>query len=273
MNIALTHIAGRVGDHNNLAMKASPLLAEVLADRLGVNPVVLGEPEEALSANWDEELAVALPLLQQLATRYDSLFREQATPVTVLGRCAPALATLPIVAQHRPDAVVVWFDAHADLNTPQNTTTGYLGGLALSGPLGLWDSGLGAGLGTRNAILVGARDLDPPEQQLIDDGAITLIPAGENMAEQLRQAAGDRPVYVHFDCDVLEPHTVPTDYLVPGGMTIEQVHSCAEMLAANEVIGIEIGELEAMPDSSDPAPARLIASAFDPLFQETTKTT
>lgn len=267
LNIALTHVAGRVGDHNNHAMRATPVFAEVLSECLGVSAKVLGEPEDALSTSWDQELAAALPLLRQLSERYDELLAQRTTPVTVLSRCAPALATLPMVARHRPDAVVIWFDAHADLNTPENSTTGYLGGLALSGPLGFWDSGLGAGLDTKNAVLVGARDLDEPEQRLVDDGVITLVPVRETMAEELRSHVAGRPVYVHFDCDVLEPHTVPTDYLVPGGMTIDHLRACCEILAGSEVVGIEIGELEALPGSTDSAPATLIASAFDPLFR------
>lgn len=43
------------------------------------------------------------------------------SPVTTLSRCAVALVTVPAVATHRPDALVVWSDAHADLNTPQTT--------------------------------------------------------------------------------------------------------------------------------------------------------
>ena len=84
-----------------------------------------------------------------MATELDRVFTSGLTPLTASSRCAVALATLPVVAAHRPDAVVVWFDAHADLNTPENTTTGYLGGLAYSGPLGHWDSGLGSGLTDR----------------------------------------------------------------------------------------------------------------------------
>ncbi|WP_416367023.1 arginase family protein [Rathayibacter sp. VKM Ac-2878] len=92
-----------------------------------------------------------------MAARYDQVMTDKRVPVTALSRCAVALATLPIVAKHRPDAVVLWFDAHADLNTPESSSTCYLGGLALSGPLGLWESGLGAGLAESNAILVRPR--------------------------------------------------------------------------------------------------------------------
>lgn len=265
MTVGLTHFAGRVGDHNDRAMIASPTLARELSALTGSSTVVVGTPQPAKPDWWDVELAAARPDLVLMQQRYEEIFDGGHTPVTALSRCATALATLPVVARYRPDAVVVWFDAHADLNTPEDTTTGYLGGLALSGPMGLWNSGLGAGLEPQNAVLVGTRDLDPPEQALVDDGKVVLVPVGPDMAAELQSVIADRPVYVHIDCDVLEPHTVPTDYHVAGGMTLAQLHSCARALARSEVVGIEIGELEAdAPDAAEPA--RRLIDALRPIL-------
>jgi arginase family enzyme len=202
-----------------------------------------------------------------MATQLDGVFRAGLLPVTASSRCAVALATLPVVAAHRPDAVVVWFDAHADLNTPRTTTTGYLGGLAYSGPLGLWDSGLGAGLDADHAILVGARDIDPPEQEILDAGAVTLVRVGPAMVDELRVAVAGRPVYVHVDCDVLDPGIIPTDYLVPNGMTLDDLHAAAQVLAESELVGIEIGELETTPGAGPPPlhVSRLL-DALEPLL-------
>lgn len=91
------------------------------------------------------------------------------------------------------------------------------------------------------------------------------VPVATDMAEQLREVIAGRPVYVHIDCDVLAPGTVPTDYLVPGGVTLAQLRDCAAVLAESEVVGIEVGELEAV-DPSDPSPARLIVEALAPLL-------
>lgn len=242
--IAVTHFAGRAGDHNDRAMAASPRLAAALADLYGTAPTVIGSPRPALSVGWDVELDAARDDLTQMRERYQALFTAGSTPVTALSRCAVALVTLPVIAQHRPDAVVVWFDAHADINTPSNTTTGYLGGLALAGPLGLWDSGLGAGLVTGNTILAGVRDVDPPEIHLIDSTGLTLIAPGPDFASRLGDAVAGRPVYIHIDCDVLDPGIVPTDYQVAGGLSLTDLHDAASALARSDIVGIEIGELE-----------------------------
>jgi arginase len=265
--VALTHFAGRAGDHNDRAMVGSRELAAAMGASLGVDPVVVGSPEPALSVGWEEELAAAMPTLRKMADRLDEVFGQGLLPVTALSRCAVALATLPVVARHRPDAVVVWFDAHADLNTPDNSSTGYLGGLAFSGPLGLWDSALGAGLATRNAVLVGARDIDAPEQELIDAETVALVKVGPSMADELRQVVGGRPVYVHIDCDVLDAGTVPTDYVVPNGMTLDDLHATAQVLAESELVGLEVGELESAADQTDPpAYVSLLLDALDPLL-------
>ncbi|WP_217585302.1 arginase family protein, partial [Microbacterium sp. GbtcB4] len=55
----------------------------------------------------------------------------QARPLLVTDTCAAGLGTLPSAAEHHPDAVVLWFDAHGDFNTPDTTASGYLAGMVL----------------------------------------------------------------------------------------------------------------------------------------------
>ncbi|WP_087007870.1 arginase family protein [Gulosibacter sp. 10] len=260
-NVAVVHFAGRAGDHNDRAMAASPRLAAALAARFDVETETIGEPRPALSTDWDVELEAARDELTQMQRAYLRLFDDGRAPVTALSRCAVAPATLPVVARYRPDAVVVWFDAHADLNTPETTTTGYLGGLALSAPLGLWDSGLGSGLRMERAIIAGGRDIDPPEASLIASTPLTLVEPGTGFAARLADAVAGRPVYIHIDCDVLEPGIVPTDYRIPGGLTLDEFQEAVEAVSGGELVGVEIGELETETGEEDLAP---LLAALEP---------
>lgn len=147
---------------------------------------------------------------------------------------------------------MVWFDAHADSNLPSNSASGYLGGLVLTGAAGIWPTGLPSGLKLHNVVLVGARDIDPTEQALIDSGSMQLVKPGHDLADRLANAIGQRPVYVHLDCDVLEPSIVPTEYLVEGGLTLADLQqAAATTLAHNQVIGLEIAEFQACWPGSD----------------------
>lgn len=241
---AYTVFQGRAGDHNDLAMPGAQAIGEALARRTGIAPFVVGRPEPALNTGWREELDVALPALKQLQARFDDVLASGAVSIAATSRCAVSLATLPAVARHRPDACIVWFDAHGDLNTPEASTSGFLGGLAISGPAGLWDSGLGAGLSLDQLVLVGQRDLDPFEQDLIDRRVIPLVEARGDLAAELRKAIAGRPVYVHLDCDVLNPGVVPTDYACEGGLSLADLRACCEVIAEQAFVGIEIAEFQ-----------------------------
>jgi arginase family enzyme len=225
-------------------MAGAASVGRSLSKRLGLPVKIVGEPDAALNAGWAAELAAAMPTLTDLARQLDNVFRQGLAPLTVLSRCAAALATLPVLMRHRPDACVVWLDAHGDLNTPQTSLSGYLGGMSLAGPAGLWDSGLGQGLPMAAIVLVGARELDPAEQALVESGILKLVRCEGDYPVRLRSAIAGRPVYVHLDCDVLDPGIVPTDYRVPAGLSLAALHGICEILAGSEVVGLEIAEFE-----------------------------
>lgn len=267
MAVNLTFFQGRAGDHNDLAIPGARALAMHLARHLGLTPVQIGTPEPALNTDWYNELRGAKPALQAMQQHVERVLAQGDRLLTATSRCAVSLATLPAVATFHPDACVVWFDAHADLNTPEATTSGYLGGMALSGPAGLWTSGLGNGLRLENIILVGQRDVDPWEAELIARRQVTYIPPGKGLCTRLRDAIRQRPVYLHLDCDVLEPGIVPTDYVHSGGLSLTDLHQASQILAASQVVGLEIAEFQHVwhPGGDPVSPAPLVA-ALAPLL-------
>lgn len=242
---------GPAGDRNDRATHAVADLGRALSSRLGIEASIIGEQIRADPAAWEAELERAGRNLHAMADRMDEVLASDLVPVTAMTRCAVALATLPRVMEHHPEAAVVWLDAHGDINVPSGTHTGYLGGLALSGAMGWWTSGFGAGLVSQHAILVGSRDLDDPEAEHIRSGHVALIETGPGLAERLTEAIAGRPTYLHVDCDVLEPGIVATDYAVPDGLTLQDLHDCAVAVASGGLIGVEIAEYEG-PGSAGP---------------------
>jgi len=125
-----------------------------------------------------------------------------------------ALATLPSVARVYPDAVVLWLDAHADLNVPESSPTGLPGrhgavrpGRAVahrpSAPA--WD--------LRRAVLCGGPGRRPGGARADRRGAACgTCRSTRRCPTRLAELVTGQRVYFHLDCDVLEPGIVPTDY-------------------------------------------------------------
>lgn len=100
----------------------------------------------------------------------------------------------------------------------------------------------------------------------MDAGTIKLA-AGPSLHAALDEHVGDRPVYFHLDCDVLQPGIVPADYQVPNGLTLEDLVAVSQRLSHNPVVGIEIAEFEAAADPTDDSNyAQPLIEAMAPLL-------
>ena len=207
-------LLGRTSERDDTAEGAREL-GELLGAR------IIGRVEPPRGARWDEDLEAARPVLE--AARAEA---KAGTRVFVSGHCNLAIATLPVLAAAHPGLRVAWFDAHPDLNTPATSASGFLGGMPLAAACGLWDAGFGAGLDPVRVHLVGARDIDPGEQQHIDVHGFAL------------SAPAEGPVFVHLDLDVLDPSLMPAAFGVAGGWTWEELDEA--LLALPDLIGIEV---------------------------------
>jgi len=159
----------------------------------------------------------------------------------VLGALAGARAALG-----RPVGIV-YIDAHADLNTPETTPSGFLCGMALALALGDGPKELTAPFGVSPVLdsdhvaLVGFRVLDPGERDRIGDLGLAL-PAAAARRVGMRVAAAlaldaianeDGPVLVHLDVDAIEYAEMPVKDPADGvGLTIAEVSDLLTALAA-----------------------------------------
>jgi arginase family enzyme len=222
--------------------------AEALAHELGGR--IVGERGEPAIGDWRDDLPASRPVLEAAAAELEAAFADGALPLLTASDCTLCIATLPTVARHEPDVHVAWLDAHGDFNTPDTTESGFLGGMCLAAACGRWDAGWPGTVDPARVHLLGVRDLDPGEEREVDAAGVT----GEPPA--------DVPVYVHLDCDVLDPHVHASQFPVPGGWSQQRLRAqLAELAGTCRVVGLEITALE------DPALAPAIADAIAPLLR------
>lgn len=134
-----------------------------------------------------------------------------------------ALGTIHGILTQRPETVVVWADAHGDINPPEASQSGNFHGMPLSFLLGLnrnekrfaWMKRF---LSPRKLILFGPRDLDAAEAEIIRELSIRYISSAEikrQGTEALLTKAlaaldpeGSSPIHLSFDVDFCDPALV-----------------------------------------------------------------
>lgn len=187
----------------------------------------------------------ALPYPETLVVERDTLDEQSAAiaaglprrPLVLGGCCCSHLGAIRGLAARADRLAVVWIDAHGDLNTPETSPSGNPWGMALRMAI---DEG---SVATADVALVGARDLDPPEQTYV---------AQHDIDDDLGRALdGTTAVYVALDVDVLEPGAAPIFFPVPGGLEVGDVERILlEVSATSQIAGLGITGLT---PGADPA--------------------
>jgi len=104
---------------------------------------------------------------------------DGAVPVVLAGGCSTCLGVL--AGLDIADLGVIWFDAHADFNTPETTPSGFFDGMPLAIVAGRCYEELRKGIDLMHPIadqrilLLGVRDLDPGEQDNLEASKISVL--------------------------------------------------------------------------------------------------
>jgi len=171
-------------------------------------------------------------------------------PLVLGGCCCAHVGAVEGLATRHDRLAVVWLDAHGDLNTPETSPSGNAWGMPLRM---LLESGT---VHPGDVVLVGARNLDPPEVEFI---AASGLRTGEG---ELGDAlGGSDAVYVAFDCDVLDPEDDVVAFMPePGGMTVLEAEALLRRVAHEKpVAGAGLTGLAPAPGNAEPL-SRLTAA-------------
>ena len=230
------------------------------ADRLRRDGHDVAESIIEVPSPFPTEIGTAFALHRALSDAVRAAVAGGRFPLVLAGNCNSALGTVSGVRGVHAAAPndtapvgVVWLDAHADFNTPDITTSGFLDGMSLAALTGRCWQGMTASIpGYRpvsdaHVVLVGARDIDPAEEELLSQSRVMRVEA-----ERLRVAGADvalegalaelarrgvSRVYLHIDLDVHEPSEAKANqYAVAGGLSPNSVRELVRVVAARFTI-------------------------------------
>ncbi|MFF5585293.1 agmatinase [Streptomyces hygroscopicus] len=219
-------------------LDVSPFATQQVADAgdIAVNPFDIGE---------------AIETIQHAA---GSLQADGTRLVTIGGDHTVALPLLRAAARRHGPVAVLHFDAHLD------TWDTYFGAEHTHGtPFrraveeGILDTSALSHVGTRGP-LYGKQDLT--EDQKLGFGIVTSADVyrrgADEVADQLRQRIGDRPLYISIDIDCLDPaHAPGTGTPEAGGLTSRELLEILRGLAGCRLVGADVVEVAPAYDHAE----------------------
>lgn len=194
---------------------------------------IINRPELAES---DTQASMSF-LYKPLAEHTTAAVEDEARPVSIAGDCCTTIGVLAGLQKAGVDPLLVWVDAHGDFNTWETSPSGFLGGMPLAMLVGRGEQRLMQDAGAKplpetQVILTDGRDLDPEEAEAVAGSKIVHL---KEVAELLTHDLGDRPIWVHFDTDVLDVADAPAmNYPAPNGPSIGDIKTAFKHLADTE---------------------------------------
>ena len=222
-----------------------------------------------LPANaWIAEIQTGFELMKMLAFGVSEAVQSGHFPIVLAGNCNTAVGTLSGLSG---TTGIVWFDAHADFNTPDTTTSGFLDGTAVATITGrCWRQLVttipGFHVVPDHAVcLVGVRDVDPLESELVEKSAVAVVTAPDVRTGLRRALAGVAEhadqIYVHIDLDVLDAAVARANtYAVGGGLTLDDMnYALTEIAALLPIAGVTLSAYDPEADTDGAAARAAIA--------------
>jgi arginase len=178
-------------------------------------------------------------------------FSEGAMPIVLGGDHSLAAGSVAAASTHarkhgRPLGLI-WVDAHADMNNPASTESGNVHGMPLAALLGTGPSELShfsgpqPAVSAKHTVLVGIRNLDDVERQIVRGSTVHAFTMKEvdrlGIAEVMERALalatrGTSGFHLSYDLDVCDPTVAPgVGTPVKGGLSYREAHVVMEMAA------------------------------------------
>lgn len=224
---------------------------------------------------------------EKLAAKVSDSIEKQCFPLILGGDHSIAMGTLAGVAKHFKNIGVIWYDAHADMNTPETSPSGNIHGMPLAASMGLGHPAL-TGIGgykvkvkPENIVLIGARDIDAGEKALIAEKNIKVYTAedvkrlgideviNQTLAYLSQRCDG---VHLSFDLDGIDPREVPgVGTPVADGISYRESVRAIELLGkSNALTSAEFVEFNPLLDKDD-VTARAVTNLIGVLFGESVR--
>lgn len=218
----------------------------------------------------------------RIADEVDDASENDELPLVLGGDHTVAIGTVAGITEDGGDVGIVWFDAHADCNTPETTPSGNVHGMPLAAILGIgpfadMEWAVSPAVKPENVALVGLRSIDDGEKQVIRESGVTAYTMSDidergitDVVDDALQVATENTdgLHVSLDMDWLDPTEAPgVGTPVRGGVSYREAHVAMEYVAnySETLSSFEVVEVNPILDEHNATAelaVELTASAF-----------
>ncbi|WZL72201.1 arginase [Clostridiaceae bacterium 35-E11] len=199
---------------------------------------------------------------------YTSL-KAESFPLIIGGDHSVGLGSISGISKAFKNIAVIWMDAHGDINTHNTSGSGNIHGMPLAMAMGLGHHDLnnvyfeGQKIASENIFILGARDLDEGEKQLIHEKNLNVYSVEKIRKKGVKKVVHEiiqdlknkniEAIHLSFDMDFIDAKYVPgTGTPVHEGMNIEETKDLLKSFAESNLIkSMDFVELNTLLDRND----------------------
>ena len=200
------------------------------------------------------EVSVSNDLMSSLFNLYETNKLVKGNKVNIGGDHSMAIATVADSLRKYSNLKVVWFDAHCDINTYQESQSKNYHGMPLSILTGIEkDKSLNFTdklLNPANLLYIGVRDIDPFESKIMLEHNIKYLTVNQVNTDPYKcwniisDFINDNPVHFSFDVDGLDPSVIPsTGTTASNGIKLEPAFEIVNRMLQTNLKSVDITEL------------------------------
>ncbi|MEW9093484.1 MAG: arginase [Clostridiaceae bacterium] len=246
-------------------------------------------PEENVSNKffYHPKMKYLRPIIEvntDLADKVYTSLNSGRFPLVLGGDHSLGLGSISGVSKYYKDFAVIWVDAHGDINSYLTSPSGNVHGMPLAAAMGIGYEDLtnlyfhGTKIKPQNVFIIGARDLDAGETDLIKEKKLDVYSTSRLHEEGITSIINDilakinklniKAIHLSFDIDCIDSDYVPgTGTPVKNGMTVGEAKTLLKSLAETKLIkSMDFVELNPTLDKEDET-ADLCIDLIDWIFK------
>lgn len=253
--------------------RLAPELLEKHIDKNKVNRIVniksSGTPKELDKDNRHKNITEVNSFNEKLYVEVKKTIEQNKIPLTLGGDHSIAIATALAAISQYNNLGIIWFDAHGDFNTFETTTSGNIHGLPFAVLCNYEKESLnsfhtGRYFNPKNAVLVGARDIDKPgELENLKKAGVTIFTTKDIQefgTDYVYSKAfeialdGTQGIHISYDLDVIDPEIAPgVSIPAEDGINLEQAYDFVNHIINNKnnIRSIDLVEFNPLKDKQD----------------------